>query len=218
VNRKFGTRALASAYMSAKAFVIEQGYADEVDWQENADFENVTESDLLQEVAWVVLNSGMRESVIRKHWGNISRSFYFWKSADRIVANRQSCIENAAMYFGNIRKLNAIVDIAEFVLHNGVDRTKYVIQHDPHRTIAEFPFIGKTTYFHLAKNLGIQTSKPDRHLVRLAEAHGYDSAESLCQDIAAETGEKVSLVDVVLWRICALGCDYSSLQPLRTAG
>jgi hypothetical protein len=37
-------------------------------------------------------------------------------------------------------------------------------------------------------------------LVRIAEAAGYDSAATLCSRIADIVGDRVSVVDLVLWR------------------
>jgi hypothetical protein len=70
------------------------------------------------------------------------------------------------------------------------------------------PWIGSITKYHLARNLGLDFVKPDRHLVRLAAAYGYADPAAMCQEIANETGERVGVVDVVLWR-------YSNLTGTR---
>lgn len=72
------------------------------------------------------------------------------------------------------------------------------------RWCESLPWIGKITKYHLAKNLGADVAKPDRWLVRLAEAEG-DTVDGLCQRLARETGDRVATVDVVLWRACAVG-------------
>jgi hypothetical protein len=78
------------------------------------------------------------------------------------------------------------------------------------------PMIGPITRYHLARNLGIDCVKPDRHLVRLAAAFGYGSSDRvndqidivnrMCRDIQADlggaTGEFLGVIDVVLWRYC----------------
>ena len=73
------------------------------------------------------------------------------------------------------------------------------------------PWIGKITALHLAKNTGISVSKPDRWLVRLADAENTTPA-ALCERLAAASGDRVGTVDVVLWRACSLGMCRRVLQ------
>jgi hypothetical protein len=56
---------LAVLYLTAKERVIEAGFADEIDWQEEVSLEDLDESTFLRESAWVVLSSGFRETVLR---------------------------------------------------------------------------------------------------------------------------------------------------------
>ena len=66
---------------------------------------------------------------------------------------------------------------------------------------------GKALGYHLARNLGIDTVKPDRHLIKLTEHFGYSSPLEMCKDIQANlnggmflTKEKLGTIDVILWR------------------
>lgn len=70
--------------------------------------------------------------------------------------------------------------------------------------ISEFPFMGSVTAYHLAKNIGIDVAKPDRHLERMAAIAGRRSAAEMCFEIAQMVGDKVSVVDLVLWRYATL--------------
>jgi hypothetical protein len=60
------------------------------------------------------------------------------------------------------------------------------------------------TTYHLAKNLGVDVVKCDRHLMRLAPILGFHSPEEMCAAIGHQVGEPVSVVDIVLWRYCTL--------------
>jgi hypothetical protein len=75
---------------------------------------------------------------------------------------------------------------------------------DPVRELRKLPFIGPVTRYHLAKNLGIDVVKPDRHLTRLATTLGFRSAENMCTVIGRAVGEPAAVVDIVLWRYCSL--------------
>ena len=72
--------------------------------------------------------------------------------------------------------------------------------------IDELPMMGPTTKYHLARNIGIDCVKPDRHLLRLAKRFGYANPLKMCQAIQQEIGnsEKLGTIDVVLWRWCNL--------------
>jgi hypothetical protein len=72
------------------------------------------------------------------------------------------------------------------------------------------PYVGPVTAFHLAKNLGLNVAKPDRHLSRLATATGFSDAHALCAELGAVLGEPVPVIDIVLWRFATLSRDYLS--------
>ena len=79
--------------------------------------------------------------------------------------------------------------------------------NSPEETLAyceSLPFIGKITKYHLAKNCGAQVAKPDRWLIRVANESG-EGVQELCERISSESGDKVSVVDNVIWRACNLG-------------
>ena len=69
------------------------------------------------------------------------------------------------------------------------------------------PWIGPITKYHLARNLGIDVAKPDRHLVRLAKRFGYNEStgvQQMCEELAERTRDRIGVVDVVLWRYANL--------------
>jgi hypothetical protein len=61
------------------------------------------------------------------------------------------------------------------------------------------------------KNIGMNVVKPDRHLVRLADALNYSTPDKLCKEIANHLDEKMSVVDVVLWRYCVMNPNYLAM-------
>lgn len=68
--------------------------------------------------------------------------------------------------------------------------------------LAELPWIGDVTKYHLAKNFGMNVAKPDVHLQRLADREGC-TVHSLCDRLAKATGWRIATVDTLLWRACA---------------
>jgi len=63
---------------------------------------------------------------------------------------------------------------------------------------------GPITKYHLARNLGVDCVKPDRHLARLAERFGYGTPDAMCRAIQDELGGRLGTIDAVLWRYCNL--------------
>jgi hypothetical protein len=187
-------------------FDLARGYsrsarlAAEVDWQRSADFAIFSETDLLRETAWVILCSGFREAIVRRIFNHVSLSFVDWESAEIILENRDLCVRAAMGSIANSMKLNAIVACAERIATNGFEPLKRAVLLDPIPELQRFPFIGPVTVWHLAKNLGLNVAKPDRHLVRLATRCGYSSAGALCQDLANRNNEEIKVVDLILWR------------------
>jgi hypothetical protein len=175
----------------------------ELEWQRSLQFEAFTETDLLRETAWVILCSGFKESIVRRAFDYISLCFCDWESAELIVEHRVSCYSAAMASFRNERKLNAIVQSAQRISRVGFEVLKNEILLSPLEELKLFPQIGPITVLHLAKNLGLNVAKPDRHLARLSQQLGYRCASDLCEDISIATGEQVNVVDLALWRYLA---------------
>jgi hypothetical protein len=187
-------------YKTAKRLVVDGGYSGELAWQDSLAFSSFTESDLLREAAWVILCSGFREAVVRRHFDFISLCFCDWESAEAICQYAGHCRATALTRFASERKIQAIITTAKHIREIGFEEFKTSILNAPIEALKALPFIGEITSFHLAKNLGFSTAKPDRHLRRLASSLGYPDTASLCRELSEHTGDSVQLVDLVLWR------------------
>jgi len=201
----------ANAYLTAKETVIASRYFKEIIWQELVRFESVTESYFLREAAWVILSSGMKETVVRGKFPAISNAFLHWSSAAEIVAQAEICESRAFESFRHKGKLNAILTIAHAVQEIGFENLMRTIQCNGPETLQRFPYLGPATSLHLAKNLGLGVAKPDRHLMRIAGKSGYNSPADLCNDIASLVGEDIAVIDLVLWRYATLHRNYLSI-------
>ena len=191
---------LALAYMAAKENVISAGFANEVDWQEHVSVEEIDEQTFLREAAWVVLCSGFREAIVREYFRDISAAFYDWESAGRIVLHRDECRRAALKIFRNVRKIDAILGVADRVSDLGADGIREKVSERGVKFLEEMPCIGPVTACHLAKNLGVPMVKPDRHLVRVSLKAGYESPEQMCRTISEMVGDPLAVIDIVIWR------------------
>lgn len=192
-------------YDQAKQTVTDSEFSWEVAWQNDLEFSAFSESDLLRELAWVVLCSGFRESVVRGRFNYISLCFCDWESAAAIVKNADACHSSAFIAFKNVKKLDAIIESARIIFTCGFASIKARVLSDPLVELQKFPFIGSITAQHLSKNLGASFAKDDRHLTTLTGSAGFMNAQQMCQTLANITGDSVQVIDLILWRYMALG-------------
>jgi len=204
----FKKQDIVAAYRRVKDMVLRAGFGEEISWQASVDFNNISESDFLREHAWVTLSAGMKERVIRNLFHPISSSFYYWESAKIIVENESHCRNSALRHFNNIHKINAIIITAKDISSKGFNLFKSSIHIDPLKILRSLPYIGPVTCYHLAKNIGLQVAKPDRHLTRLANSVGYSDVQWFCKYISLQTGDSIPVVDIVLWRFASITEGY----------
>lgn len=190
-------------FSRACSYVQHAGLSSEVARQRAADFTKFTERDLLREHAWVALCSGFRESVVRRVFDQVSLCFCDWESAEAIVSAGGICCSTASSSFANRAKLKGIYSAAKHVKDLGFSKFKQSVLADPINQLQTLPFIGPITSWHLAKNLGLDVAKPDRHLVRVSKLLGFRSADHFCRELAAITGEQAKVVDLIVWRYVA---------------
>jgi endonuclease III len=199
---------IAARYLDAKDYLLESGYATEIDWQDDVDIGGLTEMSFLREAAWVVLSAGMAERVVRSVFPQVTKSFCDWASASSIVRNSVECRTRAMQVFRHRGKVDAILKIAYRAHRLGFPEIHGRIIRSGPVFLRTLPYIGKVTAFHLAKNIGIDVAKPDRHLTRVSTLLGFSSPSELCSLLAEELAEKRAVVDLVIWRFATVRPDY----------
>lgn len=199
---------LAAAYLAAKSFVLKAGFEAEIDYQEECSISRTGEPDFLREGAWVILSSGMRESVIRVKFPGVSDAFGHWRSAAWITQRITRCRRSALEVFGHMGKVEAIINLARRVHESGINEVLHQVSTQGIAYLRTFPFMGPATAYHFAKNLGLDVVKPDRHLVRISKAAGFETPWDLCNAIGEVVGEKRSVIDLVIWRYATIRHDY----------
>lgn len=173
-----------SIYRTLRSRLIDEGYAGDIDWSEG--LEPVSDPLMFwREYAFVVLNSGMKNTVAAGIWRKVQPTVEAGGSASAV--------------FGHIGKSAGIDKVYR-------DRVQllgeYIAAGDKLDYLRSLPWIGPITCYHLAKNFGLDCAKPDRHLVRIAGAEG---THALCSRLADLSGDRVATVDYVIWRAASLG-------------
>jgi hypothetical protein len=145
---------VGKSYFYTKIYLSNAGCSPELEWQHNASFASLSPASFLREYSWVVLNSGMRESVIRNIFPRISDIFLGWNDLAIIPANREAIKEKCLKLFGNEKKINSIISTSELISRSGWENFSDNISCNGVEFLAKLPFIGDVTAFHLAKNIG----------------------------------------------------------------
>ena len=173
-------------YLGLRRQITVLGYGDDIKWAETVS-EPECATDFAKEAIWVILNSGMKNSVAQ----GIAIKVYVALDTGQSVTT----------VFGHKGKAAAI----DYIWHERHRLFReFLAAEDPIEFGARLPWIGPITKYHLAKNLGADVVKPDRHLKRIADAHGTDPT-TLCQCLADATGDRIGTVDYVLWRAAEQG-------------
>jgi hypothetical protein len=172
------SEALTDYFISAFNFCTSRFLA-EVAVVEERMFEGQTAWDFYLAYVWVVVNSGMKNTVAE-------RIYWRFRDSDGDLAKighpgKQQAITTAQKEYSRWFS----------TLQSSSDKLAY---------LESLPWIGAITKYHLARNLGLDCAKPDRHLTRIAQHFGYADVQAMCQVLAAEFGLRVGTVDVILWR------------------
>ena len=184
-------------FRQLEAVLRAQGYGEIIAWSENVP-PPINAIMFAREAIYVICNSGMN---------NVVANGIYWKC---IKALRQR--QSSTTVFGHPGKTKSIDHIWQ---HRKTLFAGFQIAENKVTYCETLPFIGSITKYHLAKNLGVDTIKPDVHLVRLAKREQV-SPIALCARLAYLTGYKLSTIDSILWRGCADG--YLDSATYRTLG
>lgn len=133
------------------------------------------------EYIWVVLNSGMRYQIASKIYAKVIEGL-----------DQDIPIEYIFSHEGKVEGINYVFKNRETIFSG------FKSSSDQINFLENLPWIGPVTKYHLARNLGINVCKPDRHLVRIAKKFDNDPSH-LCKKLSKESGDLIGIVDFVLW-------------------
>jgi len=176
-------------YLSLKARLAELGYGKEAEWARDVRLCGDADT-FATEAVWVIISAGMKNQVAE----NIFRNVMSYLKENR----------SPSLVFRHRGKVRAIQQIWQNREHLYASFRVTMSDNAKLAFLETLPWIGGITKFHLARNLGLDVCKPDRHLVRVAQSY-FTTPKELCTRLAVETGDRVGVVDVVLWRAANLG-------------
>ena len=185
---------LKKLYFRVKKDVIEKGHLKEIEWCNNIpNLKELDKTSFFREYVWVVISSGMKNQVAKRIFEN------FWIDIQ---------LENKIINFDVIRHPNKNKAIKR--VYNRLDFyfNHFLKSKNKLLFLKNLPHIGDITKYHLARNLGLNYAKPDRHLVRIAKFFEYSNVQDFCLLISQWTNEKIGVVDIVFWRFANLNNKY----------
>lgn len=191
----------SKTFLELREKVIDAGYGEEIAWQESA-MPSGDAFSFAQECIWVIISSGIKNQIARKIEARIIEVLDGYSSSPV----SEMPLDAAFGHKGKVKAIKEILTRRESIYDNFMAYYRKLPSslNDLLTYLEGLPFIGPTTKYHLAKNMGVNLCKPDRHLVRIAnEYHTYP--EALCQKLSLETGYRVATVDLIIWRAGNLG-------------
>lgn len=198
---------IVNYYYRAKRLVCSKGFYPEIYWQERVDIDSVSAQQFLTEHAWVILSSGMSVHVVSSIFNRFAEVFKNWSDIEYVLKNSDLVRYKALSVFANGRKVEAILQMTYYLSNYGLPTIIAQLKQKGPEFFEQFPLLGPATSNHFAKNIGLNVAKADRHLMRISSKFGH-STQSLCTEISKLTGDKISVVDLVLWRYATITKGY----------
>jgi hypothetical protein len=179
-------------YVELRRIVVDSGYAADIEWAENVGAPTDADAFALEH-AFVVCNSGMKAQIATVIFHKVRGALLSDVHPRTVFGHQGKCDGIWTVWCGRddwFRRFTEVTDPVEF--------------------LGSMPWIGKITKWHLAKNFGVDAVKPDRHLVRVADHYGL-TPNTMCAQLAIESGDRIGTVDYVIWRACNMGVFQSMI-------
>jgi len=162
---------------------------------------DISEKFFFSELTWCIYNAGMKETLIRQKWPALTDAFHDF-DADMIVSNFSQVWAVALKVFNHPGKCDAVINSAINIIKDRPINEKMasMTEDEALKYFQSYPYIGRVTRYHIARNVGFDVVKPDRHLVRIAEFLKYQTPDALVQEIANLTGERKGFIDYIIWQ------------------
>ncbi len=162
--------------------------------------QDVTLEKFFLEYVWVVHATGFNAKVVGKMMGGLVAAY--GGVAELSSKGRDEAVAPVLMVCNNPQKAGAVWKTSR-ILRDGAAKHGWEAYRDAHLSdpvkLAELPYIGRITCYHLARNIGLlEFVKPDLHLIRMADHWGYEDPVSMCEAVRPD-GMPLGIVDLVLW-------------------
>lgn len=173
-------------YYDLKFALSHSEHVDELTWVENLR-PCSNPHDFAREHAFVVCNSGMRSKTGCDIFLKVINALYTGVPVYAVFKHPGKARAIEYVFANKERLFQAYLDAPDKITF-----------------LESLPYIGEITKWHMGRNLGLNCAKPDRHLKRVAAKYNT-TYDVLCNDLAEKTGDRVGVVDLVIWRGAVMG-------------
>lgn len=194
----------AKTYFEKARVFTERFYGQDIKQMQLISWDEVQPSLFFEEYVWVVCATGFSAKAVGKFVGRLIDKLGWF---DELAKEEFSDVFNRTRgILNNEAKIKAIHQTAKIIWEGmkdpGWEKFKQEYMASPEK-LQKFPYIGKVTCYHLARNIGLLDAvKPDLHLVRMAKHWGYEDCVSMCKDVQPE-GMPLGIVDYIFWMTAA---------------
>ena len=113
-------------------------------------------------------------------------------------------IEPVLEVFGNRRKAECVVKGARYLTSVDFEEFKRQLRSEGPTLLQSLPGIGKITYRHLARNIGLASlAKNDTWIQQIVAGFGFTEFTSMVDSLATRFDAQPGVVDFVLWQYCS---------------
>jgi hypothetical protein len=195
-------RRKARLFFKTAMTYVRDSRPDELRWARKIKpFQSMTPRDFLWMYCWVIYTSGFRVSVIEDKFGGIQKGF---KDFDIGKISKIKSLKTILRVFNNERKARSFVRGTKLIHKEGFSKFKERVTRKGPEALEEMPGIGKITWKHLSRNIGLaDLAKDDVHVRRLVKLFNARNEKELVGYISGTSRERKGVVDAVLWRFCA---------------
>lgn len=187
IQQRLNHTDIETFYFNAKHYCENNGFEHELQWCRDIKFSDIDAMEFLISFAWVVINSGMKNQVAVKIYEK-------WCKEGNKTINHEG--KRKAIEFVEKHRYEILAELRK--------------ADDKLAVLKDLAWIGDITKYHLARNIGLDYAKPDRHLIRLVEIYGFNDVQAMCEYLAQLDNERIGVIDVVLWRYCNMTGNYIS--------
>ncbi len=181
---------LKKLYFRIKKEVIEKGHLKEIEWCNNIpNPKELDKKSFFREYVWVVISSGMNNQITEQIFNNF-------------LIDINNFDFDAIRHPNKNKAIKKVYNRLDFYFDHFLKSKNKLL------FLKNLPHIGDITKYHLARNLGLNYAKPDRHLVRIANHFNYNDVQKFCKKISDLTNEKIGVVDIVFWRFANITKNY----------
>jgi hypothetical protein len=179
------------------------------------DVKQVTGTDFMGQCAWAIYGAGFKFDVLAPKWPELQAIYLHW-DVQQIVEQAETVKEAALKIIGHQGKVEAILTIAGKLSQGWPDIRSTLldllswdangipVETQPFiKYLDALPWVGEVLASYIAKNIGVDSIKPDLWMLRLAKWLEYKPGKSgvwdMARDFQSLNDERINVIDTVCW-------------------